>query len=214
MSPNSATRIGANLDEVRRSYWVRRSPGDLSGHRNRVRLVATSRPQPMASSTLLTVQVVPSRIPTDFQHLPVCKSHLHQAGDACVSRIGTVFIDEFMTSSVVRAQLGCLEVSIRQCPSRHYTLVLARPWYWLNLAADTRAFPSNRAQQCHRASPRWLSRSARPGPPERSTFLPKTLPISPRADRPGFGPNTINHCKVVIFGGGIPISVDGVGSIA
>jgi uncharacterized protein GlcG (DUF336 family) len=30
----------------------------------------------------------------------------------------------------------------------------------------------------------------------------------------GFGPNTINHCKVVIFGGGIPISVDGVGSIA
>ncbi len=31
-----------------------------------------------------------------------------------------------------------------------------------------------------------------------------------QSGQPGFGLNTTNHSKVVIFGGGIPISVDGV----
>jgi uncharacterized protein GlcG (DUF336 family) len=31
-----------------------------------------------------------------------------------------------------------------------------------------------------------------------------------QSGKPGFGLNTTNHSRVVIFGGGIPIKVDGV----
>ena len=56
----------------------------------------------------------------------------------------------------------------------------------------------------------WISQSTKPGPRGPLTCSTEDLSHITQSGQQGFGLNTTNDSKVVIFGGGIPIKRDGV----